>query len=72
MIAKETTVAELVEFLKNQPQDMLVAYQRYSECALLSLDDISTIELCHHRPDGWIQARRDDKLLRKYLVFPGN
>ena len=64
------TVAELIEFLQKQPQDLLVAYQRYSEQCLL--EEIEVRELCEPRPDGWVQDKRQDMPTRMYLVFPGN
>lgn len=66
------TVAELIAFLQQQPQDMQVAYRLYSEQTLLDVADIYTLELCEPRADGWIQNRRGDMPKRKYLVFPGN
>ena len=65
-------VSELIEFLKTQPQEIEVAYQVYSEQALLEADCIGVEELCEPRADGWIQNKRPDKPTRQYLVFPGN
>lgn len=66
------TVSELIEFLKRQPQDIKVAFCRYSEQCLLKAEDIETKELCHPREDGWIQDRRPDMETETYLVLPGN
>ena len=66
------TVAELIEFLRKQPQDLLVASEMYSERRLLDPDDITIEDLCEPRPDGWVQNRRPDMPTRRYLVFPGN
>ncbi len=66
------TVLELIEFLKTQPQDLLVCYQIHSEQDLLESDMIFVAEYCEPRPDGWVQDARPDKPTRKYLVFPGN
>jgi len=66
------TVAELIEHLQKQPQDMLVAYQCWSEQCLLETADIEVMTLCEARPDGWIQSKRPDMPTREYLVFPGN
>lgn len=66
------TVAELIEFLKTQPQDMQVAYYLFSEQCLLTKESISIEEHCEPRPDGWIQNRRPDMKSRAYLMFPGN
>ncbi len=65
-------VRELIEFLQRQPQDLLVAYQLYSEQALLEDKDMHVRELGEVRPDGWVPNRRDDMPTRTYLVFPGN
>lgn len=64
-------VKELIEFLKTQPQDIEVAYRSCSEQCLMETDDISVVELCKARPDGWIQNKRDDIETRVYLLFPG-
>lgn len=66
------TVAELIAFLQQQPQDMLVSYRLYSEQTLMDVTDITTAKLCEPRPDGWIQNARKDMPTREYLVFPGN
>ena len=66
------TVAELIEFLKTQPQDIQVAYQLYSERCLLEEDFISVENLCGAREDGWVPLARPDKPTQQYLVFPGN
>jgi len=69
------TVRELAAFLSQQPQevqDLLVAYKKHSEQCLLEIKDISLEDLCHPRPDGWIQDKRPDMATRRYLVLPGN
>ena len=66
------TVSELIEFLKTQPQDLQVAYTRYSEQCLLDCEDIEITECCEPRLDGWIHHQRDDKPSQMYLMFPGN
>lgn len=66
------TVAQLIKFLKKQPQDLKVAYKCYSEQCLMEEDDIQIKELCHPRDDGWIQDRRPDMETEQYLLFPGN
>jgi len=65
-------VAELIEFLKKQPQDLPVAYKCCSEQCLLEEKEIEIVKLCAPRPDGWIQNWRYDKPLQNYLLFPGN
>jgi len=66
------TVSELIEFLKTQPQELQVAYYLYSESLLLELDEIGVVEACEPRDDGWIQNKRPDMPVAKYLMFPGN
>jgi hypothetical protein len=66
------TVAEFIEFLKTQPQDILVAYKMHSEQCLLEPDDMYVGKLTHARPDGWIQNARWDMPLKDYLILPGN
>ena len=66
------TVAELIQFLQTQPQDLQVAYLRYSEQLLLDAKEIEVIECSLARADGWIQNKRPDQPSLKYLMFPGN
>lgn len=66
------TVAELIAYLKTQPQDLQVAYECYSEQALLEHEYIRIAECCISRPDGWIHDARPDRRKQKYLLFPGN
>lgn len=66
------TVRELIEFLKDQPQDILVAYDKYSECCLMDAEEILVKEMCDPRNDGWLQMKRPDKPFQQYLIFPGN
>ena len=66
------TVSELIDFLRTQQQDMLVAIERYSEYCVIEATDIELMDLCKPRPDGWIQSWRPDTETQKYLVFPGN
>lgn len=66
------TVADLIAYLQTQPQDLLVAYQCCSEQAVLVVEEISIVDLCEPRPDGWIQCARPDMPTRRYLLLPGN
>lgn len=66
------TVAEFIEYLKTQPQDLQVAYCIYSEYCLLETEEISVMEACVARPDGWIQYKRPDMPTQTYLMLPGN
>jgi len=66
------TVAELIEFLKLQPQDLQVIYRCYSEKSLLEASEICVGEACEPRPDGWVQNKRPDMPTQEYLIFPGN
>jgi hypothetical protein len=65
-------VADLIEFLQKQPQDLEVAIEMYSEQCLLDAAEIEIKDLCEPRQDGWIQNKRPDMPTRTYLVFPGN
>lgn len=66
------TVAEFVEFLKTQPQELPVAFKCFSEQCLLEIDDIKVVSLCLPRPDGWVQNARPDRETQRYLLLPGN
>ena len=66
------TVADLIAYLQTQPQEMQVAYDRYSEHVLLKKEDIRQMVACDPRMDGWIQDERPDMPTRMYLMFPGN
>jgi len=70
------TVAELIEFLKKQPQDLMVAYCKYSEYCLLEPETIIVDELAVPRADGWIHSKWESKKNKQetqnYLVLPGN
>lgn len=65
-------VRELIEVLKNFPQELDVAYYIYSECALLKPDDLAIVDACLPREDGWVHRARPDKPTQKYLMFPGS
>ena len=65
-------VAELIDFLNTQPQDLEVAYCLHSEQCLMEIRDIGVIKACVARPDGWIQDARPDMPTQEYLLFPGN
>lgn len=66
------TVAELIEFLKTQPQDLQVIHEMCSEYCLLEADAIYIGHACEPRPDGWVPNKRPDKPSKQYLIFPGN
>ena len=66
------TVSELIELLKTYPQDLPVAYDKYSEQCILEAKDLSVQSLCAEREDGWVANARPDKPTIEYLVFPGN
>lgn len=65
-------VSELIEFLKTQPQDALIAYEKYSEYCAMGHEEIYVRTLCEPRPDGWVHDYRDDKPKALYVIFPGN
>lgn len=66
------TVAELIEFLKTQPQELPVCHGMYSEFLMLDKDKVEIMELGLPRPDGWVAWDRPDRPSQKYLVLPGN
>lgn len=66
------TIAELIKLLKKFPQDLPVAYGKFSEQCLLEEEELSVKELCYPRPDGWIENKRPDKPHRPYFMLPGN
>lgn len=66
------TVAELIDFLKTQPQDIQVTYDLYSEQCLMTTANIIVYEACPARIDGWVEDKRPDVPTQKYLGFPGN
>ena len=65
-------VSQLIEFLKEQPQDIQVVFTACSEQCVLEAEDIRIDELCLPRPDRWVQNKRPDMPSQTYLVFPGN
>ena len=66
------TVADLIEFLKTQPQDIQVAYRLDIEQCLMEKGEICAEYLCYPQTDGWIHNARPGKPTQEYLVFPGN
>ena len=66
------TVAELIEFLKTQPQEMPILFRQYSDYTELRQDQIEVEEHGVPRGDGYVASKRPDKPSQKYLVFPGN
>jgi len=66
------TVKDLIKLLQTFPSDLPVAYSIYSEQCLLEAQDISVVEACEARADGWVQDKRPDMPSRPYLMFPGN
>lgn len=66
------TVKELIDLLATYPKDLPVAYRCHSEQVLLEAKDIEIVDLCHPRPDGWVQNYRPDMPTQQYLLFPGN
>ncbi|MDD5189419.1 MAG: hypothetical protein PHE50_00070 [Dehalococcoidales bacterium] len=68
------TVSELIDFLKDYPSKMPIAFKIYSEYCLLDPKEtkIELKELSFPRSDGWIHDKRPDVPSQTYLVFPGN
>lgn len=63
------TVAELIEILKQQPQDLQVVYNKWSEFCLVEADDVYVIEAGPARPDGWVSRCRPDRKVQSYLII---
>lgn len=66
------TVKELIAFLQTQPQDLVVAFEQYSDWSEMELDQIRACVAGVRRGDGYIPNARPDKPTQTYLVFPGN
>jgi hypothetical protein len=66
------TVRELIELLGTFDPNLPIAYSLFSEQCMLEPEDISVVQLCEARPDGWVQNFRPDKEAIPYLLFPGN
>lgn len=66
------TVADLIDLLKTQPQDAIVAYNLYSDLSVMEPSQITLETHCVARNDRWVQRARPDKPSQLYLVFPGN
>lgn len=66
------TVADLIKHLQTYPQDLPVAYCKYSEYAALEEREIVTGQLSPMRSDGWVHDRRPGEPTQEYLIFPGN
>lgn len=62
------TVAELIELLKKQPQELQVAYAVHSEFCLMDERDIRIEVACPPRPDGWVARSRRDWPSQQYLM----
>jgi hypothetical protein len=62
------TVAEYIEVLKKQPQDLQVIIGLFSEYVLLEPYQGEIIKACEPRPDGWIACERPDKKLIDYYL----
>lgn len=65
-------VSELIRILSGFPQDLDIAYEKFSEYCLMEPGDISHETLGEARSDGWVPDYRVDKPVREYIVFPGN
>ena len=72
------TVAELIEFLKTQPQDIQVAYREFNEyqayetACVLSRGDIQVARFSVTWGPEYLIAQRGNEAAQQYLVFPGN
>lgn len=63
------TIKELIALLQSKPQDLQVAYSKYSEYCLLEAGDLEIKALCEPRDDGWIHDARPDKPTQDYLIL---
>lgn len=66
------TVQELIQVLQMCPQDLVVAYEKYSDQCVMDPEELKIISACEPDSRGWIQNARPDKPQQKYLMFPGN
>jgi hypothetical protein len=66
------TVKELIMLLQTYPSNLQVAYTCCSEQVVLQAKEIQIMNLCHPRPDGWVQNERPDMPTEQYVLFPGN
>lgn len=60
-------VYELIEALKDMPQDLEIVIPKYSENCTFDKEDLELVELCEARPDGWVHDKRPDKTVYEYL-----
>jgi len=63
------TVAELIEYLKTQPQELHVVYQHGSDSCLLHFTTIEIQELPRPWMDCWIPPFKEGRLTQQYLVM---
>lgn len=74
------TVKELIEHLKQYPEDMPVVYQCCSDWMLLQLEDIEVVKGV--KKDSWIMRAYDEHIstmskenqkgISEFLGFPGD
>ena len=69
---RQMTVAELIQILSKFDQNLPVAYEKYSEFALLDERSIRVETLGMPRADGWVHSFWRDTSSQQYLVLPGN
>ena len=70
-----TTVKQLIAYLHQFDETLLVAQPMYSEYTILKLEDLGVATLQEPRADGWIAkvwAGKPKLNGRAYLVFPGH
>jgi hypothetical protein len=66
---KQVIVSDLIKYLETLPQNLPVAYGKWSEQFLLEIKDINIVECCESRPDGWVAHARPDKKSIPYLLL---
>lgn len=66
------TVEKLILFLLKQKPSMQIAFNIYSGCKLMELEEIKICKMHPARADGWkfIHIQDEDKDSIEYLVFP--
>ena len=65
-------VSQLIEYLKEFPQELDVVFRCFSESRIINKEDITIKTLSVEREDGWVHDERPDKPTKNYLQFPGN
>ena len=62
-------VSELIELLKNYPQDLSVVVPMYSDQIELEKKHVVLEQYCSPRNDGWVESKRPDKPCYNYVYI---